>query len=66
LGCTKPNPQDLGKVSPPIKEYIDTLDNKIAALLDLGCGNTYEAEYSLQEGFTNITVIDIAPHWLKA
>jgi 16S rRNA A1518/A1519 N6-dimethyltransferase RsmA/KsgA/DIM1 with predicted DNA glycosylase/AP lyase activity len=26
-----------------------------------GCGNTYEAEYLLQEGFTNITVIDIAP-----
>jgi SAM-dependent methyltransferase len=52
---------DLGKVSPPIKEYIDTLDNKNCSILIPGCGNTYEAEYLLQEGFTNITVIDIAP-----
>ena len=26
-----------------------------------GCGNTYEAEYLLNKGFTNITVIDISP-----
>ena len=25
-----------------------------------GCGNTYEADYLLQQGFTNVTVIDIA------
>ena len=52
---------DLGKVSPPIKAYIDTIDNKEAKILIPGCGNTYEAEYLLQQGFTNITVIDIAP-----
>lgn len=52
---------DLGKVSPPIKTYIDTIDNKEAKILIPGCGNTYEAEYLLQRGFTNITVIDIAP-----
>lgn len=52
---------DLGKVSPPIKEYIDTLDDKNIRILIPGCGNTYEAEYLLQRGFTNITVIDIAP-----
>jgi SAM-dependent methyltransferase len=52
---------DLGQVSPPIKEYIDSLDNKNCSILIPGCGNTYEAEYLLQEGFTNITVIDIAP-----
>ncbi len=52
---------DLGKVSPPIKTYIDTITNKNAAILIPGCGNTYEAEYLLQLGFTNITVIDIAP-----
>jgi shikimate 5-dehydrogenase len=51
---------DLGKVSTN-KEYIDTLDNKNCSILIPGCGNTYEAEYLLQEGFTNITVIDIAP-----
>lgn len=52
---------DLGQVSPPIKEYIDTLNNKNCSILIPGCGNTYEAEYLLQEGFTNVTVIDIAP-----
>lgn len=52
---------DLGKVSPPIKEYIDTLEDKNTSILIPGCGNTYEAEYLLEKGFTNVTVIDIAP-----
>ena len=52
---------DLGQVSPPIKTYINTIENKDAKILIPGCGNTYEAEYLLQLGFTNITVIDIAP-----
>ncbi|MDR6967290.1 SAM-dependent methyltransferase [Flavobacterium arsenatis] len=52
---------DLGEVSPPIKTYIDTIENKDAKILIPGCGNTYEAEYLLQKGFTNVTVIDIAP-----
>lgn len=52
---------DLGMVSPPIQSYIDTITNKNAAILIPGCGNSYEAEYLLKQGFTNITVIDIAP-----
>jgi SAM-dependent methyltransferase len=52
---------DLGIVSPPIKNYFDIVANKSSAILIPGCGNTYEAEYLLQQGFTNITVIDIAP-----
>lgn len=52
---------DLGEISPPIKTYIDTLQNKEIAILIPGCGNAYEADYLLQKGFTNITVIDIAP-----
>lgn len=52
---------DLGKVSPPIKSYIDTIENKEVKILIPGCGNTYEAEYLLEQGFTNVTVIDIAP-----
>ena len=34
--------------------------NKECAILIPGCGNSYEAAYLLQQGFTNITVIDIA------
>lgn len=52
---------DLGEVSPPVKAYIDQLTNKSRRILIPGCGNTYEAEYLLQNGFSDITVIDIAP-----
>jgi SAM-dependent methyltransferase len=52
---------DLGAVSPPIKSYFEKVENKNLAILIPGCGNTYEAEFLLQQGFTNITVIDIAP-----
>ncbi|MCL6461913.1 MAG: methyltransferase domain-containing protein [Flavobacterium micromati] len=52
---------DLGTISPAIKMYIDNLIDKKIAVLIPGCGNTYEAEYLLEQGFTNITVIDIAP-----
>jgi SAM-dependent methyltransferase len=52
---------DLGEVSPPIKSYIDTFKDKTIRILIPGCGNTYEAEYLLEQGFTNVTVIDIAP-----
>lgn len=51
---------DLGEVSPPIKNYIDTLEDKNIKILIPGCGNSYEAEYLLKQGFKNITVIDIA------
>ncbi len=51
---------DLGKVSPPLKNYIDQLENKNLKILIPGCGNAYEAEYLLNNGFTNITLIDIA------
>jgi len=52
---------DVGTVSTPLKEYIDQLHDKNLAILIPGCGNAYEAAYLLQQGFTNITIIDIAP-----
>jgi len=52
---------DLGAVSPPLKDYIDQLADKSISILIPGCGNTYEAEYLLQSGFSNVTVLDIAP-----
>jgi copper chaperone CopZ len=52
---------DLGTVSPAIKSYLDHLEYKECSILIPGCGTTYEAEYLLEKGFTNITVIDIAP-----
>ncbi|HET8962929.1 MAG TPA: methyltransferase domain-containing protein [Chitinophagales bacterium] len=51
---------DLGEVSPPLKTFIDQLENKAIKILIPGCGNAHEAEYLLQKGFTNITVVDIS------
>ncbi len=52
---------DIGTVSTPIKEYIDQLSDKHISILIPGGGNSYEALYLLELGFTDITVIDIAP-----
>lgn len=52
---------DLKAVSPPLKAFIDTLKDKSISILIPGCGNAYEAEYLLSNGFTQVTVIDIAP-----
>lgn len=52
---------DLGQVSPPLSAYIDQLENKNLKILIPGCGNSYEAEYLLANGFTDVSLIDIAP-----
>lgn len=51
---------DLRQVSPPLKAYIHQIEDKNIAILIPGCGNAYEAHYLAEQGFTNITVIDIA------
>jgi methyl halide transferase len=56
----KDTPWDIGSASPPLKVYIDQLANKNASILIPGCGNSHEAEYLLQTGFNNITLIDIS------
>lgn len=52
---------DLGKVSPPLQVYIDQQTAIHQAILIPGCGNAYEAIYLLEHGYTDITVIDLAP-----
>lgn len=52
---------DVGFVSTPLKNYFDTLTQKDQHILIPGCGNAYEAQYLLDQGFSNITLIDIAP-----
>ncbi len=51
---------DLGQVSPPIKEYVDQLNDKSIRILIPGCGNAYEAEYLHRQGFSNVNVLDFA------
>jgi hypothetical protein len=52
---------DIGKPSTPLADFIDGISNKSASILIPGCGNSYEAEYLVEQGFTHVTVIDIAP-----
>ncbi len=52
---------DLGKPSPPLQSIIDELSDKNLRILIPGCGNAYEAEYLLEKGFSDVTLIDISP-----
>lgn len=52
---------DLGCVSPPLKLFIDQIEDLSLRILIPGAGNAYEAEYLAEKGFKNVTVIDIAP-----
>ncbi len=52
---------DIGHVSTPLKEYFDQLNNKHIRILIPGGGNSYEAKYLVQQGFTDITIVDISP-----
>lgn len=56
---------DLGEISTPLKKYIDQLENKDLKILIPGAGNSYEAEYLFENGFTNVTICDIAKEPLE-
>lgn len=51
---------DAGKITTPIKEYIDQLSDKNIKILIPGAGNGYEFDYLIEKGFQNVYVIDIA------
>lgn len=51
---------DIGYASPPLTDYIDGLTDKNLKILIPGGGNSYEADYLLQQGFTDVTVVDIS------
>lgn len=51
---------DIGYANPAISNFMAKYPNKNAAILIAGCGNAYEAEFLLNNGFTNITLVDIA------
>ena len=51
---------DIGAPSTPIKTYIDQLSNKSVSILIPGGGNSYEAAYLSEQGFTYVTIADIS------
>ena len=54
---------DLQTVSPPLAAYVDQIppEKRDLKVLIPGCGNGHEALYLLEKGFTQITMLDIAP-----
>lgn len=52
---------DIGSISRPLKEYIDTLTDTQIEILIPGAGNAHEAFYLLEKGFSHVTILDIAP-----
>ncbi|WP_408046164.1 methyltransferase domain-containing protein [Tenacibaculum crassostreae] len=56
---------DLGAISNPLQVYFDQLEDKKVKILIPGGGNSYEAEYLFNKGFTNVFVVDIAEEPLK-
>lgn len=52
---------DIGMASPAIIAYFEQITDKNVSILIPGCGNAHEAEALYALGFTNITLIDIAP-----
>lgn len=51
---------DIGKVSTPIKEYIEQITNKELTVLIPGAGHGYEAEFLFRSDFKNSYVLDFA------
>jgi len=51
---------DVGKITTPLKNYIDQIEDKSIKILIPGAGNSYELEYLLNNGFKNVFVLDFA------
>lgn len=51
---------DMNQPSPPLQFYIDSLQDSEINILVPGCGNAHEANYLLQKGFNNVTLIDFS------
>ena len=52
---------DIGSCAPAFLDYFSNSTDKSASILIPGCGNAHEAEFLVSAGYTNITLIDIAP-----
>ncbi len=51
---------DTGEITTPLKKYIDQIEDKTIRILIPGCGNGYEFEYLIENGFLNTFVLDYA------
>ena len=51
---------DASEITTPLKEYFDQLTDKNIKIMIPGAGNAYEAEYLFNQGFSDVTVVDIS------
>jgi methyl halide transferase len=51
---------DCGSITTPLKDYFDQINDKNSKILIPGAGNSYEFEYLINNGFTNVYVLDYA------
>ena len=51
---------DIGYVSTPMKNIMDSIEDRSARILIPGAGNAYEAEYAWNTGLKNTFVLDIS------
>jgi methyl halide transferase len=51
---------DLGEISPPLKIFMDGLQDRSLRILVPGAGNGHEVAYLHQEGYSEVTLLDIA------
>lgn len=56
---------DAKSITTPLKDYIDQIPGTSIKILIPGAGNSYEAEYLLNKGFTKVFVLDFAEAPLK-
>lgn len=56
---------DTGGITPPIRQFIDGIEDHALRILVPGCGNGYEAQYLWEQGFKNVHVIDLAAQPLR-
>lgn len=52
---------DCGTITTPLKDYFDQLKDKNIKILIPGAGNGHEFDYLINNGFTNVFVLDYAP-----
>lgn len=60
----KDTPWDTGAITPPIKNFIDQIEDKNLRILIPGAGRAYAAHYLFKNGFKNVYVCDWAPEAL--
>ncbi|SDK39880.1 Thiopurine S-methyltransferase (TPMT) [Catalinimonas alkaloidigena] len=51
---------DAGAITTPLRAYFDQLENKALRILIPGGGNSHEAGYLFEQGFTEVYVVDLA------